>query len=72
MSEITGEKTEDPISDEIDGLLRFYSGRKLISVKDIRDFSQVYQKIQERKGDVMMEQEALALTQQQTNDGDVK
>ncbi len=36
------------ISSEIDGLLRFYSGRKLISVKDIREFSETWVDLQER------------------------
>lgn len=33
------------VSDEIDALLRFYSKRKLISVKDIREFSETYKTV---------------------------
>ncbi len=36
------------IGDEIDALLRFYSGRKLIAVTDIKEFSRVYVIMQEQ------------------------
>ena len=38
-------------SQEIDALLRFYSKRKFISVKDIREFSEVYSMIQNHMKD---------------------
>lgn len=34
--------TDKEISQEVDALLRFYGGRKLISKKDIYEFSRVY------------------------------
>lgn len=42
------------ISEEIDALLRFYKGRKLISVDDIRVFSKTWVTIQERMKDKMV------------------
>lgn len=47
-------KQGERVSSEIDALCRFYSGRKLISVKDIRDFSNTWVKVQERMKDVIV------------------
>lgn len=37
---------KNQISDEVDALLRFYRGRKLISVSDIVEFSKTYKIVQ--------------------------
>lgn len=42
------------ISDEVDALLRFYKGRKLISVEHIKEFSRVYMIMQERMKDMIV------------------
>lgn len=35
------------VSREVEALLRFYSGRKLISVQDIKEFSNTYQNVKQ-------------------------
>lgn len=42
------------ISRETDALLRFYGKRKFISVKDIREFSETYTKVQAMLKDVLL------------------